>query len=76
MESPKAKIVIKENPLYDNFDFTSSKSKREAHPDVMFVMMDNVMVEGAIAEMERKINLLMKVVKERDHKIAAFKKQM
>ncbi|KAA0032808.1 ty3-gypsy retrotransposon protein [Cucumis melo var. makuwa] len=35
MESPKAGIVIKENPLYDNSDSASSKSKKEAHPDVM-----------------------------------------
>ena len=42
----------------------------------MFVMMANVTVEGAMAEMERKINLLMKVVDERDHEIAALKEQM
>ncbi|KAA0056323.1 ty3-gypsy retrotransposon protein [Cucumis melo var. makuwa] len=45
MESPKVGIVIKENPLYDNFDSISSKSKREAHPNVMSVMMADVMVE-------------------------------
>ena len=31
MESPKAGIVIKENPLYDDSDSASSMSKREAH---------------------------------------------
>ncbi|TYK09465.1 ty3-gypsy retrotransposon protein [Cucumis melo var. makuwa] len=76
MESPKAGIVIKENPLYDNSDSASSKSKKEAHPDVMSVMMVDITVEVAIAEMERKINFLMKVVEERDHEIIALREQM
>ncbi|TYK20533.1 ty3-gypsy retrotransposon protein [Cucumis melo var. makuwa] len=45
MESPKAEIVLKENPLYDNSDSASSKSKKEAHSDVMFVMMADVTAE-------------------------------
>ncbi|KAA0067357.1 retrotransposon gag protein [Cucumis melo var. makuwa] len=61
MESPKVGIVIKENTLYDNSDSASSKSKKEAHPDMMSVMMDDIMVEVAMVEMERKINLLMKL---------------
>ncbi|KAA0048543.1 ty3-gypsy retrotransposon protein [Cucumis melo var. makuwa] len=73
MESPKAGIFIKKNLLYDNFSSISSKSKKEAHPDMMFTMMVDVTVEAVIAEMERKINLLMKVVEKRDHKIIAFK---
>ena len=48
-------------------------SKREAHPDVMSIMMTDVMVKATMAKMERKINILMKVVEERNHKIAAFK---
>lgn len=76
MESPKAGIVIKENPLYNDYDSASSRSLKEAHPDVMSVMMADVAVETAMAEMERKINLLMKVVDERDHEIAALKEQM
>ncbi|KAA0053539.1 ty3-gypsy retrotransposon protein [Cucumis melo var. makuwa] len=67
-------IVIKENPLYDNLD--SSKSKKEAHPDVMSIMMADVTVEATMAEMERRINLLMKVFKKRNHKIAALREQM
>ncbi|KAA0042067.1 retrotransposon gag protein [Cucumis melo var. makuwa] len=35
MESLKAGIVLKENLLYDNSDSASSKSKKEAHPDVV-----------------------------------------
>ncbi|KAA0067521.1 ty3-gypsy retrotransposon protein [Cucumis melo var. makuwa] len=64
MEFPKARIVIKENPLYDNSDFASSKSNKKTHLDVMSVMMADVTTETAIAEMERKINLSMKVVEE------------
>ncbi|KAA0049812.1 ty3-gypsy retrotransposon protein [Cucumis melo var. makuwa] len=76
MESPKAGIILKENPLYDNSDSASSNSKKEAHPDVMSVMMANIIVETAIAEMERKVNFLMKVVEERDHEIIALREQM
>ena len=54
MESYKAGIVIKENPLYDNSDSTSSKSKKEAHPDVISVMMADITVEAAMAEMEEE----------------------
>ncbi|KAA0043408.1 ty3-gypsy retrotransposon protein [Cucumis melo var. makuwa] len=53
-----------ENTLYDNSDSASSKSKKEAHPDVMSVMMSNITVEAVIVEMERKVNFLMKVVEE------------
>ncbi|KAA0051508.1 ty3-gypsy retrotransposon protein [Cucumis melo var. makuwa] len=76
MESPKAGIVIKENPLYDNSDSTSSKSKKEAHPDVMSVIMADITGEAAMAEMERKINFLVKVVEEQDHEITALREQM
>ena len=65
-----------ENPLNNDSDYASSRSKKEAHPDVMSVMMVDVTFEAARAEMERKINLLMKVVDERDHEIAALKEQM
>ncbi|TYK08171.1 ty3-gypsy retrotransposon protein [Cucumis melo var. makuwa] len=76
MDSPKAEIVLKENPLYDNSDSASSKSKKETHPDVMSVMMADITVEAAIAEMERKVNFLMKVVEERDHEITTLREQM
>ncbi|KAA0038860.1 retrotransposon gag protein [Cucumis melo var. makuwa] len=76
MESPKAGIVIKENSLYDNSNSASSMSKKEAHSDVMSVMMANITAEAAMEEMERKINFLMKVVEERDHEITALREQM
>ncbi|TYK19590.1 ty3-gypsy retrotransposon protein [Cucumis melo var. makuwa] len=68
MESLKAGIFLKENPLYDNSDSASSKSKKEAHPDVMSVIMADIMVDATMAERERKVNFLMKVVEERDQK--------
>ncbi|KAA0042989.1 ty3-gypsy retrotransposon protein [Cucumis melo var. makuwa] len=76
MLSPKAGIFIKENPLYDNFDSAFSKLKKEAHLDVMSVMMVDITAEAAMTKMERKINLLMKVVEEQDHKITALREQM
>ncbi|KAA0051584.1 retrotransposon gag protein [Cucumis melo var. makuwa] len=50
--------------------------KEEAHPDVMSVMMADITAEAAMAEMERKINFLMKAVEERDHEITTLREQM
>ncbi|KAA0040508.1 ty3-gypsy retrotransposon protein [Cucumis melo var. makuwa] len=50
MESPKAGIVIKENPLYDNSDSASSKLKKEAHPVVMSIMMAYITTEVAMMQ--------------------------
>ncbi|TYK01673.1 ty3-gypsy retrotransposon protein [Cucumis melo var. makuwa] len=52
------------------------KSKKEAHPDVMSIMMADIMIEAAITEIEKKVNFLMKVVEERDHEIIALREQM
>ncbi|KAA0051630.1 ty3-gypsy retrotransposon protein [Cucumis melo var. makuwa] len=76
MESAKTGIVLKENPLYDNSDSASSKSKKETHHDVMSVMMVDITAEAAMAEMERKVSFLMKVMKEQDHEITALREQM
>ncbi|KAA0063895.1 ty3-gypsy retrotransposon protein [Cucumis melo var. makuwa] len=76
MESPKAGIVLKENPLYDNSDSASNKSKKKAHPDVMSAMMVDITAKAAMVEMERKVNFLMKVVEERYHEITALRDQM
>ncbi|KAA0063065.1 retrotransposon gag protein [Cucumis melo var. makuwa] len=65
-----------ENPLYDNSDSASSKSKKEAYPDVMSIMMADITDEVAMTEMERKVNFLMKVVEEQDHEIIALREQM
>ena len=42
MESSNTRIIIKKNPLYDNSDSASSKSKRETYPNVMSVMIVDV----------------------------------
>ncbi|KAA0025898.1 ty3-gypsy retrotransposon protein [Cucumis melo var. makuwa] len=76
MESPKDGIVLKENSLYDNSDSASRKSKKEAHPNVMSVMMADITVEAAMAEMKRKVNFLNKIVEERDHEIIALREQV
>ncbi|KAA0041761.1 ty3-gypsy retrotransposon protein [Cucumis melo var. makuwa] len=76
MRSSKAGIVIKKNHLYENSDSASSKSKKEAHPDVMSVIMANITVEATMTEMERKISLLMKVVEERNQEITGLRDQM
>ncbi|KAA0062736.1 retrotransposon gag protein [Cucumis melo var. makuwa] len=75
IESSKAGIVMKENPLYVNSDFASGKSKKEAHPNVMSVMMTDITAEAAMAEMERKVNFLMKIVEKQDHEITALREQ-
>ncbi|KAA0053586.1 ty3-gypsy retrotransposon protein [Cucumis melo var. makuwa] len=53
-----------------------TQEQDQAHPDVMLVMMADITTEAAMAEMERKINLLMKIVEERDHKITALREHM
>ena len=53
MDSSKAGIAIKENPLYDNSNSTFGKLKKDAHPEMMSVMMADVTAEASIMEMER-----------------------
>ena len=76
IESPKGGIIIRENPLFNNSTPASNLSDKESHLEVVSVMMVDVTAEATMAEMERKINFLMKVVEERDHEIAALKDQM
>ncbi|KAA0051326.1 ty3-gypsy retrotransposon protein [Cucumis melo var. makuwa] len=45
----------------------SNLSDKESHLEVVSVMMADVTAKAAMAEMKRKVNFLMKVVKERDH---------
>ncbi|KAA0041524.1 ty3-gypsy retrotransposon protein [Cucumis melo var. makuwa] len=76
IESPKGRIIIRENPLFNNSMPLSNLSDKESHLEVVSVMMANVTVETIMADMERKIYFLMKVVEERDHETAALKDQM
>ncbi|KAA0067533.1 retrotransposon gag protein [Cucumis melo var. makuwa] len=72
MKSPKNGIIIRENPLFGNSTPTSDLLKKESHLAVVSVIIVDVTTEAAMAEMKRKMNLLMKVVEERDHEIATL----
>ncbi|TYK11266.1 ty3-gypsy retrotransposon protein [Cucumis melo var. makuwa] len=76
IESLKGGIIIRDNPLFNNSTPASNLSDKESHLEVVSVMMVDVTAEATMAEMERKINFLMKVVEERDHEITALKDQM
>ncbi|KAA0068122.1 ty3-gypsy retrotransposon protein [Cucumis melo var. makuwa] len=76
MDSSKGRVVIREDPLFNNFASTFDPSKKESHLEVVFVMITNVTAEVAMTKMEGKINLLIKVVEERDHEIVALEDQM
>ncbi|KAA0056741.1 ty3-gypsy retrotransposon protein [Cucumis melo var. makuwa] len=76
IKSPKGGIIIRDNPLFDNSTPASNLSEKKSHLEVVSVMMVDVIAEATMAEMERKINFLMKFVEERDHEIAALKDQM
>ncbi|KAA0036762.1 ty3-gypsy retrotransposon protein [Cucumis melo var. makuwa] len=43
---------------------------------MMSIMMVDITVKATMAEMERKINFLMKVVEEQDHEITTLREQM
>ena len=73
MESSKGGTIIKENPLFDNSASTSDQSKKESHADVMFIMMADVIAKAAMVKMDRKIDLLMKAVEEREHEITTLR---
>ncbi|KAA0039179.1 retrotransposon gag protein [Cucumis melo var. makuwa] len=55
---------------------TSNLLDKESHLEVVSAMMVDVTAEATMAEMERKINILMKTVEERDHEITDLKGQM
>ena len=50
-----------------------SSLEKESILEVVTVMMADVTLEAAMTERERKINLPMKAVEERDHEIIALK---
>ncbi|KAA0048559.1 ty3-gypsy retrotransposon protein [Cucumis melo var. makuwa] len=72
---PKGGIVIKENPAIDEYYSSSKPSSEEMpHPNIMSVMVTNVDTsENRIAELEKKVNMLIKEVEERDYEIAFLK---
>ena len=72
---PKAGVVIKENPTLDKHTSASERPSEEAsQPNVMLVMMADVGTsEERMAELEKKVNMLLKAVEERDYEIASLK---
>ncbi|KAA0065727.1 ty3-gypsy retrotransposon protein [Cucumis melo var. makuwa] len=76
IESSKSGIIIRENHLFNNCKSASDLLEKESPLEVVSVTMADVIVEAAMAEIERKIKFLMKAVEERDHEIAALKDQM
>ncbi|KAA0048375.1 retrotransposon protein putative ty3-gypsy sub-class [Cucumis melo var. makuwa] len=72
---PKDGIIIKENPAIDEHNSLSDRSNEEApQPNIMSVMVTDVDTsEDRMAELEKKVNMLMKAVEERDFEIALLK---
>ncbi|KAA0032448.1 ty3-gypsy retrotransposon protein [Cucumis melo var. makuwa] len=72
---PKGGIVIKENPAIDEHYSSSKPSSEEMpHPNIMSVMVTNVDTsENRMAKLKKKVNMLIKVLEERDYEIAFLK---
>ncbi|KAA0039052.1 ty3-gypsy retrotransposon protein [Cucumis melo var. makuwa] len=72
---PKGGIVIKENPVIDEHNSSSERSNEETpHPNIMSVIATDVDTsDNRMTELEKKINMLMKAVEERDYEIASLK---
>ncbi|TYK07338.1 ty3-gypsy retrotransposon protein [Cucumis melo var. makuwa] len=72
---PKGGIVIKENPTIDEHNSSFEHSSEEMpHLNIMSVMVTDVDTsENRMAELEKKVNMLMKAVEERDYEIASLK---
>ncbi|KAA0054932.1 ty3-gypsy retrotransposon protein [Cucumis melo var. makuwa] len=72
---PKGGIVIKENPAIDEHNSLSERSNEEVpHPNIMSVMVRDVDTsKDRMVELEKKINMLMKAVEEKDFEIASLK---
>ncbi|KAA0059651.1 ty3-gypsy retrotransposon protein [Cucumis melo var. makuwa] len=72
---PKGGIVIKENPAIDEHNSLSERSNEEAlQPNIISVMVTDVDTSvDRMTEPEKKINMLMKAVEERNFEIASLK---
>ena len=71
----KGGIIIKENPAIDEQIFSCERLNEETpHLNIMLVMATGVDTsEDIMTELEKKINMFMKVVEEKDNKIASLK---
>ena len=72
---PKGEIVIKENPTIDEHNLSYEHlNEKVSHPNIMSVIVTNVNTsEDKMAELEKRVNMLMKAVEERDFEIASLK---
>ncbi|KAA0060608.1 ty3-gypsy retrotransposon protein [Cucumis melo var. makuwa] len=72
---PKGGIVIKENPAIDEHNSLSERSNEEVpQPNIMSIMVTDVDTsEDRMTDLEKKVNMLMKAVEERDFEIALLK---
>ena len=75
LKLPKGEIIIKENPMIDEQNSSSEHSREETpHTNIMSVVVTEVDTsEDRTTELEKKINMLLKVVEERDYEIASLK---
>ena len=72
---PKGGIVTKKNLVIGEHNSSSKRSNKEMHhPNIMSAMVTDVDTsEDKIEELEKKINMLMKAVEERDNEITSLK---
>ncbi|KAA0054002.1 ty3-gypsy retrotransposon protein [Cucumis melo var. makuwa] len=72
---PKGEILIKENSVIDKHNSSFEHLSEEIpHPNITFVMVTDVDTsEDRMTELEKKINMLMKAVQERNYEIASLK---
>ncbi|KAA0047487.1 ty3-gypsy retrotransposon protein [Cucumis melo var. makuwa] len=71
----KGEIIFKENLVIDEHNSSLKHSNEEMpHPSIMSVMVTDVDTsEDRMAKLEKKINMLMKDIEERDYEIASLK---
>ncbi|KAA0066364.1 ty3-gypsy retrotransposon protein [Cucumis melo var. makuwa] len=71
----QGEIVIKENPAIDKHNLSFEHLTEETpHPNIMSAMVTDVDTsKDRMIELKKKINMLMKVVAERDYGIASLK---
>ncbi|MCQ7416413.1 retrotransposon gag domain-containing protein, partial [Salmonella enterica] len=76
-ESAQLEIAAAENLMLGKFISYSQQPNETSSPDVMSVMMtDAGTSEERMAEVEKKISMLLKMVEEKDQEIASLRNQM
>ena len=67
--------MIKENYLIDEYNSSSERPNEEVpHPNIMSVMVIGVDTsKNRMTKLEKKVNMLMKALEERDYEIESLK---